>query len=88
MKIPRLRELLDHFQAKRRGEVKVAPYGSRGRVYAPPKGERDHDRDMNAGNVIAVKAKPRARISARVIRADGRIEDLGVLNPDATVKEI
>ncbi len=88
MRIPRLRELLDHFKATRRGEVKVAPYGSRGRVYAPPEGERDLKRDMNAGNIIAVKGKPRARLSVRVFRKDGTIEDLGMVNSDARVREI
>ncbi len=75
MRIVRPRELWDHFKAKRRGEKKVAPYGTRGRVYQPAEGEPD----MNAGNVMTVKKEPKVTIRAKVTRTDGTVEDHGVV---------
>jgi len=34
----------------------------------------------SSGNVIPVSAKPKGTISARVIRKDGTIEDLGIIS--------
>jgi hypothetical protein len=71
MKIPTLRELREDIKALRRGEKRVAPYGSTGRVYA-----KRHPIEDTSG-AHNPKAKPTVNVTARVIRADGSIEDMG-----------
>ncbi len=70
MRLPSFRELREDVKALRRGEKRVAPFGSTGRVYAKRKPEP-------AGGAITPKSEPKLAISARVIRANGDIEDLG-----------
>jgi len=67
----RWRRLVDWWQAWRRGDQRIAPIGTRGRVYARP-GE---------GGPVAAKGKPEATIRARVYRAaTGTWEDHGIIS--------
>lgn len=66
-----LKRILEYFAARKRGEKRVAPAGVRGRVYV---------RTENEGGGVEARAEPQASISARVIRADGRVEDHGVIS--------
>jgi hypothetical protein len=65
--------LLELFYAWRRSERRIAPVGATGRVYA-----RIND-DATSPSSMVAKASPVGTISAKVIRADGRVEDLGVI---------
>lgn len=69
-----LERLRAWWRARQRGEKRVAPPGVRGRVYVRKDALSDGGPDQ-----IKVDAEPQAYISARVIRADGRVEDLGVI---------
>ncbi len=63
--------LLNWFKARQRGEKRVAPKGTRGRVYA--KRETEDDK-------MAAKAKVKLTITARkFIAAENRWVDLGEL---------
>jgi len=63
--------LREWWQARKRGERRIAPPGVRGRVY-----ER-----KGGGGPLAVRGIPEASISARVFRAaTGQWEDLGVIS--------
>jgi hypothetical protein len=68
--LPSFREIKEDLKALRRGEKRVAPFGSTGRVYAKRKPASDD-------GAINPKTKPNLSISARVIRADGTVEDMG-----------
>lgn len=76
-------EIKEDFKAARRGERRVAPYGTRGRVYEAKPGSKKQPFDK-----IKAKARPTATISARVIRADGTIEELGVIAGPADTKVV
>lgn len=65
-------------ESRKRGEKRVAPKGQRGRVYAGPKDAPNPPPDGNPHK--AAIAKGQLKVSARVIRADGTIEDLGVIS--------
>lgn len=60
--------LLDRYRAWRRNEVRTAPKGVRGRVYAR--------KDDDAGG-MAARTAARATMHIRVLRADGTVEDHG-----------
>lgn len=66
-----LRTFWEDVKARRRGETRVAPRGTRGRVYAKPEG------GSPAGMVAT--SRPKAAMTARIIRKDGTIEDLGTV---------
>lgn len=68
-----LQRLVSWWQARKRGERRIAPTGYRGRVYARS--------DDQAGGVVAAKGKPKATIRARVYRAaTDTWEDQGVIS--------
>lgn len=71
MMFPKLREIKEDIKAYRRGEKRIAPFGSTGRVYAPRKPS------PSDGGPINSQTEPKLAISARIIRADGTVEDLG-----------
>lgn len=54
-----MRRLIEWFRAWRRGERRIAPHGVRGRVYAR----------AGEGSGVRAKARPEAKITARVYRA-------------------
>jgi hypothetical protein len=63
------RGLSEWYRNRRRGEVRIAPRGVRGRVLAKknPSGE--------SGELMApVKARPKGTMKMKVIRTDGSIE--------------
>lgn len=60
-----LRNFIDDFQAWRRGEVRVAPRGQTGRVYA----KKDQQSDS-----LEVSAKAKPRLTMKITRADGTVE--------------
>lgn len=67
-------ELWQDVKAFRRGEKRVLPHGSRGRVYERRDGRR-------AGTTQVAKGLPKGTISARVYRAaTGEWEDHGVIS--------
>ncbi len=66
-----LRVRWQDFRAWRRGEKRVAPRGTRGRVYAP-KGEIAG----GAAGEHLVEQKTEFIVTARVIRADGRPDEI------------
>lgn len=68
----KLRELWEDAKAWRRGERRVAPHGTRGRVYRRKKG------DVPAGPMPGT-ATGTATMTAKIVRADGTVEDLGRL---------
>lgn len=69
-------KLLEWLRAQRRGEVRIAPPGTRGRVY----GKRV-EVEREGGGSMPTKAEPKATISARVFRADKEEwEDRGVIS--------
>jgi hypothetical protein len=65
--------LLELFYAWRRNERRIAPVGAKGRIYVRKDG------DSSSPSSIVAKSSPVGTISAIVIRADGRVEDLGVI---------
>ena len=70
-----MHQLGEWFRAKRRGDKRIAPTATRGRVYARRKDRED------SGNRLSAKTRPRATISARVFHATtGEWEDLGVIS--------
>ena len=70
MPLPTFRELKEDVKALMRGEKRIAPYGSTGRVYGKRK-------PVPTGDNINPQSEPKLSISARVIRADGKVEELG-----------
>lgn len=71
MTLPKFRELKEDLKALRRGEKRIAPFGSTGRVYAKRNPPPTSDGSINP------QSEPKLSISARVIRADGKVEELG-----------
>jgi len=66
-----LNRLAEWYKALRRGERRIAPYGNTGRVYereAPDYG------DKSGGKEFKAVATP--TLTARVIRANGTVEEL------------
>lgn len=57
--------LKEGVKAHRRGEIRVAPRGTRGRVY------RKKD---EAGSALPAKTEPKATIYMKITRADGSVE--------------
>ena len=72
MNIPKFKELWQDFKAYRRGERRVAPYGTRGRVYAPKIAKSD------PGSVKLVTKEPTASVNIKITRADGSVETMSV----------
>jgi len=62
--------IIDAFKGWRRNEVRVAPYGVRGRVWAKKVGP---EAVSSPGN-INMKAGPTAVLEMKVTRADGTVE--------------
>jgi hypothetical protein len=60
---PTFKELAADFAAMRRGEKRVEPYGTRGRVYVPV--DEDSPRGKRAGIMGAI-VRPRAKVVARI----------------------
>lgn len=81
MTIPTLKELVSDFRAWRRGEKRVAPYGSRGRVYEKKSGNAGSGPSLNR-----TKAEPKATLHMKIMRADGTIEHRSV--PATVTKEV
>lgn len=71
----RLRWIREDWKAKRRGEVRVAPRGASGRVYAK-EGQYPSEARSRAGAHQA-RAKATVTVGIKVIRADGTVEDHG-----------
>ena len=61
------RELWQDFKAWRRGERRIAPYGTRGRVY--------EKRDAPSSGAHVIETKTTYMTLAKVIRADGRPDE-------------
>ena len=70
------------FNAWRRGEKRVAPYGSRGRVWVK---KDDLLPATSAAGEKKVKAGPTAVLEMKVTRADGTVETIRV---PATAEQI
>lgn len=68
--------VIEDFKAWRRGETRVSPRGTFGRVYA---------RTAADPSAIAVKAEPTATLTMTIIRADGTTE---VITVPATVTQV
>jgi hypothetical protein len=65
--------ILELFYAWRRNERRIAPVGATGRVYARK------TTDPTSPSSMVAKSSPIGTISAKVIRANGQVEDLGVI---------
>ena len=68
-----LNRLSEWFKAYRRGERRIAPYGTTGRVYErknPQAGE------VSAGGEKKVGSQGTYTMTARIIRKNGNIEEL------------
>jgi hypothetical protein len=66
--------ILELFHAWRRNERRLdVPVGARGRVF-----QRKVDDGSSPSKMVA-SSQPRGYISARIIRADGTVEDLGII---------
>ena len=70
-----LRWLWEDFKAYRRGERRIAPRGARGRIY-----ERKAGPQKRAGWHEAKGGVKKIEVRARVLRASGEVEDLGVIS--------
>lgn len=66
-----LSDLWQDIQAARRGERRVQPRGTRGRVYA-----RKDGKDKSAGS-HGVRNEPTVDVGIKVYRADGSVEVVG-----------
>jgi len=74
--------LIDGFNGWRRGEVRVAPYGVRGRVWV----KKDAPVAEPSGpGVINIGVTPTATLEMKVTRADGSVE---IINVPATAEII
>lgn len=71
-----LRTFVEDFKAHRRGEVRVAPRGHTGRVYA---------KSSAPSSVARVSAQPVATLTMHITRANGTVETVTV---PATVKAL
>jgi len=74
--------MIEAFKGWRRGEVRVAPYGTRGRVWAK---KEDTLVEPSAPGDINVTAGPTAVLDMKVTRADGSVEHIRV---PATAEQI
>ncbi len=64
------RRLFDWYQMKLRGERRIAPYGSRGRIY-----ERKNPEPASTGEAgREFSAGPTCTVTAKITRADGTVE--------------
>lgn len=68
-----MNRIWEYMKARWRGEKREAPYGVRGRVYSK-------NGVVDQGGARLATSKGEAKLSARVIRADGTVEDLGVIS--------
>jgi hypothetical protein len=75
IQLPTLRELKEDFRAMRRGEVRVAPYGTRGRIYK--KRKEEPTTTVVSPAVYAATARAAGDTHAVLIRADGTRIELG-----------
>jgi hypothetical protein len=73
------RDLYEDFKAWRRGEVRVAPRGTRGRVYARKDGE------PSGGPTVNVASTATATLTMIITRADGTKE---IVTRPATVTKV
>jgi len=74
-----LRAIKEKYQAWRRGEERINPTATRGRIYKsndPNKGE--------VGGTRVIRVKPSATLTMTITRADGTVE---VIKAPAKVKE-
>lgn len=60
--------MIEGYKAWRRGDKRVAPYGTRGRVFERKNGE------PSGGSSVNIGVKPKANLEIKVTRADGRVE--------------
>lgn len=67
-----IRSVIEDLKAWRRGEVRVAPRGTSGRIYAKKGGE-----EPSAGT-HKVKAEPIVTLEMKVMRANGDVEVIKV----------
>lgn len=65
-----MRSFVDDFHAHRRGEVRVAPRGQTGRVYAKVA--------PSPSSVAQVTAQPVATLTMQITRANGQVETITV----------
>jgi len=63
------RTLVQDIKARFRGEERVAPRGTRGRVY-----QKKQKADSGGGSAIGVRPQPEATLTITVTRADGTVE--------------
>ena len=68
-----LRSVVEDFRAHRRGEHRIAPRGTRGRVYAP-KGAAAPLNTATSGNSFRIGKTPTAHLTMTITRADGTKE--------------
>jgi hypothetical protein len=73
-----IKEKISDFLAWRRGERRIAPPGTRGRVYA---GSKDSATDVHGS-----KAEPKMVLKARILRANGDVEELGVISDNVRIE--
>ena len=66
--MPTMKELWGDLKAWRRGEKRVAPYDTRGRIYQR-KGE-----SVGGPSLYRSKATPDATLKLKITRADGTVE--------------
>lgn len=67
-----VKSLIEDFKAYRRGEKRVAPRGTRGRIYAPTEGKSE------VGTTFRAKADPVATLIMKITRTDGTVERVTV----------
>jgi len=60
----------ESFGAWRRGEKRIAPHGSRGRVFV----KKNPEAESSAGSEKRISAGPKAVLEITVTRADGTVE--------------
>jgi hypothetical protein len=70
-----IRSLVEDFKAHRRGEKRIAPRGTRGRIYAPKVGSVAAD---NEGMSFRVSKTPTAQLTMKITRANGDVETIVV----------
>lgn len=67
------RRLIEGFKAWRRGEVRIAPHGSRGRIYAR-KADQLVLQEGNKSGGLNVPVRAKASLEMKITRADGTTE--------------
>lgn len=71
----RMREKIEDWKARRRGEVRIAPPGATGRVYARRADIEPAARaPQQAGFVAKVPTEPKVTLRMKITRANGEIE--------------